>query len=107
MKRFWLGAIRSLAIRMTLLTVVIHVFNLWNFWAVPWAFGLAFLTVAVRFGVEYWAMNRTAERFGVNLEFLARVRYELKWDLLSIRLNEEAFRAELEKRKLSWMRDEK
>ena len=75
------------------------IIDLWGFWVVPWAYGLAILTTVGRYGVEFWAMKRSAKKFGVDLEFLARVRYELKWSLSAIQLHEEVFRAELEKRK--------
>ncbi len=99
MKKFWLLAIGLLLIKLAVLTIVVTIIDLWGFWAVPVAYGLAVLTTIERYGVEYWGMRRSAEKFGVDLEFFARVRYELKWDLPAIQLHEEVFRAELEKRK--------
>ena len=107
MKKFWLLVIGSLLIKIAVLTIVFMVFDLWGFWAVPWAYGIVILTTMGRYGVEYWAMNREAGKFKENLEFFARVLYDSGWSLTQIQMHPDGFKRELEKRKLSWMKNEK
>ena len=103
MKKFWLLAIGSLLIKTAVLTIAFTIFDLWGFWAVPVAYGLAILSAIV----SYWAMKREAKKFHVDLEFFARVRYDSGWSLTQIQMQPENFRKELDKRKLSWVQSEK